>query len=248
VGDVISRKRPFYVYIIFDWRGAPRYVGKGKGTRWLHHEQLLDLNNRFKTGVIKRTIAVLGEVPKIKIRENLTEKEAFELEIILIKTIGRYPNGPLTNLTNGGDGVSGTVTFSRWINNGIVNKRLKPKLDLPIGWEFGRFGFVSPLNNLTSEQKSEAGRKGASNKSYESKRDAMLRARSFISDLAKNARNASRASVKAIAAKYSPEERSARQRLAGLAAVTKSTPEQRRMRMIKAWETRRKKSKVLIGP
>src|SRR4051812_2092602 len=110
---MISKKRPFYVYILFDWKGIPRYVGKGKGDRWMHHDLLLDSNNPFKNGVLKRTIKILGEIPKVKFRENLTEDKAFELEIILIKSIGRHPDGPLTNLTAGGDGVSGTVTNSR---------------------------------------------------------------------------------------------------------------------------------------
>ncbi len=44
-------------------------------------------------------------------RENLTEKEAFDLEIELISKIGRsdLKLGPLTNLTDGGEGQSGAV-------------------------------------------------------------------------------------------------------------------------------------------
>ena len=31
----------FYVYILFDYRGVPRYVGKGTGNRWHGHERAL---------------------------------------------------------------------------------------------------------------------------------------------------------------------------------------------------------------
>lgn len=41
-----SDARVFYVYVLFDWRGIPRYVGKGKGNRWLDHERKSDPKNR----------------------------------------------------------------------------------------------------------------------------------------------------------------------------------------------------------
>ena len=45
----------------------------------------------------------------IIIKDNLNEKEAFELEKYLIKNIGRYDlkKGPLCNFTDGGEGSSG---------------------------------------------------------------------------------------------------------------------------------------------
>ena len=96
----------FYVYMLFDFLGIPRYVGKGEGDRWEDHERGND-NNDMKNEFIKETKERLGEIPKIKIWENLSNEEAFIREVILIKIIGRYPNGPLTNMTDGGEGCRG---------------------------------------------------------------------------------------------------------------------------------------------
>ena len=46
-------------------------------------------------------------MPKVKIRQNLTEPEAFEIERAFIKAIGRGKNGPLVNMTDGGEGFTG---------------------------------------------------------------------------------------------------------------------------------------------
>jgi hypothetical protein len=99
----------FYVYVLFDWLGIPRYVGKGKGDRWLIHERRSDPSNQMKNEFIEQTWFILGEVPKVKIQENLTSAEACKLEIILIETIGRLDlsAGPLTNMSKGGDGGPG---------------------------------------------------------------------------------------------------------------------------------------------
>ena len=94
----------FYVYVLFDHIGIPRYVGKGKGDRIDHHEKLKGKHNRMKRAFIRRTLAMIGEVPKIKVRENLTERDAFDTEIALIAAIGRkdLKTGPLTNMSDGG--------------------------------------------------------------------------------------------------------------------------------------------------
>jgi hypothetical protein len=46
------------------------------------------------------------DVPYVKVAENLTEKKAFETEIIFIAAIGRMPDGPLVNHTAGGPGLA----------------------------------------------------------------------------------------------------------------------------------------------
>jgi hypothetical protein len=43
----------------------------------------------------------------VKIREGLSEQAAFEIERAFIAAIGRFPDGPLVNLTDGGEGLSG---------------------------------------------------------------------------------------------------------------------------------------------
>lgn len=110
----------FYVYIYLDPRKPgsfdygefhfdfePFYVGKGSKNQYLVH--LTSDWKSYKTNKIRK-IQSLGLQPSIiKYKENLTEQEAFDLEKKLIKTIGRLDleHGPLTNLTDGGDGASG---------------------------------------------------------------------------------------------------------------------------------------------
>lgn len=98
----------YYVYLLFRYDGRPMYVGLGRGSRWMHHESSTSLKkNSRKTNSIKKTLAAINEVPKIKLAEDLTRFEAFVLEIFWISTIGRHPYGPLLNETDGGDGIVG---------------------------------------------------------------------------------------------------------------------------------------------
>lgn len=99
----MTERRDFYVYVIFRPNGIPCYVGKGWGKRWLKHEWRS--TNPHLANIVK---LAKGELPKIKIREWLTEREAFAIEIAFIAAIGRETNGgPLVNLTDGGEGISG---------------------------------------------------------------------------------------------------------------------------------------------
>lgn len=101
----------FYIYALFRPNGIVCYIGKGKGYRINRHEQMAarkDINcNPHLANIIKNAGGLL---PKVIIRDSLTEEEAFALEILFIKVIGReIHGGPLVNMTNGGDGVSGLV-------------------------------------------------------------------------------------------------------------------------------------------
>lgn len=101
----------FYVYVFFRPNGIPCYVGKGHGRRWERHEKVGKPERGYNTR-LNRIIALAGgSLPKIKVRENLTEKDAFETERSLIAAIGRADRklGPLVNLTDGGEGSTGTV-------------------------------------------------------------------------------------------------------------------------------------------
>lgn len=106
----------YYCYGLFDWCGVPRYIGKGKegSKREEGHEKQTDLINIAKNEFIEQTWIMLGEIPKTIIRDNLTEAEAFATEIALIKAIGRLclGTGPLTNMTEGGEGAAG-LTWSK---------------------------------------------------------------------------------------------------------------------------------------
>ena len=107
----------FYVYALLDtskpgnynydglvFEYEPFYVGKGTDGRDYH--SIFDRYNSFKRNKIdslkKKNIKVIST----KIYNNLSEQDSFDLEISLIRKIGRrdLQLGPLTNLTDGGDG------------------------------------------------------------------------------------------------------------------------------------------------
>lgn len=103
----------YYVYILRDPRkeDEPFYVGKGKDKRAESHLNSNKEDNPFKTNVINK-IKADGLNPVIEYHsENLTESVALNQEIALIKQYGRRDLGlgPLTNLTDGGEGTSGYI-------------------------------------------------------------------------------------------------------------------------------------------
>jgi hypothetical protein len=118
----------FYVYVLLDTRRPgvfsygrymftyePFYVGKGHGDRCYSHFNGTQEANKLKVRKIAKIIREIDEYPKITIEaKNLTEEKAFAKEAALIKAIGRHDlrAGPLTNLTDGGDGGTGTIRTS----------------------------------------------------------------------------------------------------------------------------------------
>lgn len=104
-----TRTTGFYAYVLFRLNGIPCYVGKGLDDRWLHHEQAVGKSYSRNKHLARIIAKAGGTLPKIKAHEDLGEAEAFETEIALIKAIGRGKNGPLVNMTDGGDGQSGWV-------------------------------------------------------------------------------------------------------------------------------------------
>jgi len=119
----INTDNRFYNYVLLDPRKPgdynygdlhfdfePFYVGKGNGDRCKAHIRLYG-ENKFKDNKIKKILSLGLNLISLKIYENLSEKESFDNELNLINIIGRsnLKLGPLTNLTNGGEGVSGAV-------------------------------------------------------------------------------------------------------------------------------------------
>lgn len=114
------RKPGDYVYGDYKFKNEPFYVGKGKNKRYKEH--LTDARSMKKDGTYTYIDHRCSKIRKIKeetdkdpiikkIKTNLSEDLSFQLEIGLIKLIGRddLNNGPLVNKTDGGEGFSGYV-------------------------------------------------------------------------------------------------------------------------------------------
>jgi hypothetical protein len=84
----------YYTYAYLREDGTPYYIGKGKGRR------LYQKHNKFSPPPKNRII---------KLKQNLTEEDAFRHEIYMITVFGRKDlgTGILHNKTDGGEGPSG---------------------------------------------------------------------------------------------------------------------------------------------
>lgn len=114
------RKSGNFIYgeYVFDFE--PFYIGKGYKNRCNEHLRESSLKeSSFKNNKIKKILS-LGLAPIIlKISVNIFEHDAFDLEKKLIRIIGRYDLGcgPLTNLTDGGDGITGLIKSTEHRHN-----------------------------------------------------------------------------------------------------------------------------------
>jgi len=149
----------FYIYMYLDPDNVPFYVGKGSEDRY---KVRCHLGKNSPNPFLKRKISKVG-VPDVKIHflhKNITEDQAFYLEEYYIAGYGRRDLGlgPLCNLTNGGEGVSGYV----WSNEAREkkSKAMKGKNNP----NYGMVGEKNPnygisLSNAT-KQKLSAANKG----------------------------------------------------------------------------------------
>jgi hypothetical protein len=156
----------FYVYVLFrPWDGSPFYVGKGKGQRWSLHEKLGDKHYNSRMANIVRKANRLGlEIPKVKIRTDLTELEAFKIEMVFIGAIGRADKGlgPLINLTDGGDGPSGLVfskeaiaKISKKSKDNWANPEIREKIIRNHSTPESLFNIGSAMRNKTHTEESK---------------------------------------------------------------------------------------------
>ncbi|AXF41405.1 hypothetical protein SHAb15599_00039 [Acinetobacter phage SH-Ab 15599] len=105
----------FYVYkLTVEDQELPFYIGKGQGNRAYYHFKNDCFNNdsnRHKVNTILKAKKEGKEILVEFVKHNLTEQEALQFEMELISRYGRRDigTGCLTNMTNGGDGVSGLV-------------------------------------------------------------------------------------------------------------------------------------------
>ena len=93
----------YYTYAYLREDGSPYYIGKGKGSRaYAKHSRK------------RSNIPVPPKERILILKNNLTEEEAFKHEIYMIAVFGRKDlrTGILRNLTDGGDGSSGSITWN----------------------------------------------------------------------------------------------------------------------------------------
>lgn len=116
------RKPGVYNYGKYTFTHEPIYVGKGFGKRIQNKH-----DNKILTFKLKKFFFPIH----VKVKEDLFEKEAFSLEIKLIKKIGRIDlkTGPLCNFTNGGEGTSGIVMTEETKKNMSLSKKGKKFTD-----------------------------------------------------------------------------------------------------------------------
>jgi len=111
------RKPGKYKYEKYKFNYEPIYVGKGKDSR------IFDFKRR--NVLLKRKLNKCFEPVYLIFKDNMTEDKAFIEEKKLIATIGRLDlkRGPLCNLIDGGEGVSGIIwTEDHRRNLGKTNK------------------------------------------------------------------------------------------------------------------------------
>jgi len=150
---MLLEDRRFYVYVYLDPRKSgyyeyknckfyfePFYVGKGHHYRKFEH--IYDSkNSKFNNPKLNkiRKLRRVGLIPYIiEVSFLKTEKEANSIECDLISLIGRkdLKKGPLLNLTDGGEGVSGitrSFEYRRKISEVHKGKKLSEETKRKIG-------------------------------------------------------------------------------------------------------------------
>lgn len=101
--------KPFYVYLLCRPNGEPFYVGMGSGDRLLQHERRAARERSHKASIIRSIRAQGLQITRVVLERFRTAAEAKLVERELIRAIGRRDvgNGPLANMSDGGDGVTG---------------------------------------------------------------------------------------------------------------------------------------------
>ncbi len=120
-------KPGIFTYGKFSFEYEPFYIGKGVSNRFkVHIIQSKKDKNSLKLNTIRKIIKSGTNPIIIKLYENITDVSSLRMERYLIKLIGRrnLKLGPLSNLTNGGEGPSGQI-ISKETRNKISNKLKK---------------------------------------------------------------------------------------------------------------------------
>jgi len=133
-----------FVYDNYEFEFEPFYVGKGKSNRYkshLYNRSLKRINEKNK--IIKEILSNNIKPIIKKIHTELIEKKSFDIEMDVINKIGViYGNGPLTNLTKGGEGAYSTkiskLTRKKLSECGKRNGRKGKTLEEYFGEEKGK--------------------------------------------------------------------------------------------------------------
>ncbi len=141
------RKPGKYIYGDYSFNYEPFYVGKGGNyDRFKLHlnESYTEYDKKFVKGGNFRCCKI-RKIKKetkqdpifMKIEENISEKDSLKLEVEIIKSIGRIDlnQGPLTNLTDGGEGTSG---LESWIKGKHLSEEHKKNMRGKIPWNKGK--------------------------------------------------------------------------------------------------------------
>lgn len=67
-----------------------------------------------KNNIFAKVMRTLGHIPFVVVAKGLSKEDAAEIEKRIIARYGRYPNGPLVNGTDGGDGIVGFVVTDEY--------------------------------------------------------------------------------------------------------------------------------------
>lgn len=111
MAEIKANPGKFYTYILRRPDGSPFYVGMGKDRRIRAHEKNAEGRNRgHKFSIIRKILTNNADVG-YEIQFVDSRAEAIAQECRLIALYGRLSagTGPLTNLTDGGDGGGGMV-------------------------------------------------------------------------------------------------------------------------------------------
>jgi len=92
-------------YALFDERGEPFYIGIGsRSSRPTDHVRDAKRGLRGRRySKIRRMLRNDFDIPIVIFREGMTLAQAKEMEVALVSVIKRWPDGPLTNISAGGD-------------------------------------------------------------------------------------------------------------------------------------------------
>jgi len=124
------RKIGNYQYGDFFFQNEPFYIGKGKNDRCYYHIKKVKNKIKIPNKNLSKVKSILndGFLPIVlKIKENLQESQALNLEIKYINIIGRSDlnMGPLMNQTNGGDGlINPSVETRNKMSENLKNSKL----------------------------------------------------------------------------------------------------------------------------